>query len=115
MTRRKISSEKKWSTPTFPVQPDAAPSNSWRAVSSDQYKHKKDKLKKELIKPFKYRHFTFYPCQVARHIKAGFIYYLNAATRSRKIIIEENSHLFKNKEDAIRFVDEDRLRGSIPL
>lgn len=61
------------------------------------------------IKPFQVKHHLFYPCQMPSSLKDSYLYYLLSFNRKGIVQIESNSPRFKNKEDAILFVEEGKL------
>ncbi len=64
--------------------------------------HGKQKISK--LKPFSVSNFTFYPCNFRENIKKGYIYFLLCRGRFGYTITENNSPMFKTKQEAEAFV-----------
>ena len=63
----------------------------------------KKKIKPELIKPFDIKHFRFFPCNYQKNTRKGFVYYLAIRNHKGILILENNSPMFKSREECLEF------------
>ena len=86
----------------------------WKEINVERKKGKKISEKKD-SKPFNVKHYRFFPCCWSKSIKDGFAYYLLVRKRNAYALTHElESPRFKDKEEAIMFVENNSDYSFIP-